>query len=285
MSTELSERQRACIPRVVFELIPIRNLVSNQVYQRPLSEGHIISTVKDFDVYQINPVKVSRRNGINYVFDGQHTIEIVASHSGSRDTPVWCMVYDELQYQEEAHIFAEQQRHVKALMPYETFKAHIEANDEKYMMINDLVRSYGLELSPSQKPGTICAVAALEYIYDKYGYHTLDATLRLTLATWESETNSLSANFLKAIAKIITVYGDALREDIFKEHVGRVSVKSIIRTAKERRPGVLGYAEAMLIVYNNKNKYRLPMRKLYGNQRDEELDDGDESEEYEAQNG
>lgn len=39
-----------------------------------------------------------------YVFDGQHTIEIVASRSGSRDTPVWCMVYDQLQYQEEAHI-------------------------------------------------------------------------------------------------------------------------------------------------------------------------------------
>ena len=29
-------------------------------------------------------------------------------------------------------------------------------------------------------------------------YHILDATLRLTLATWESETNSLSANFLKS---------------------------------------------------------------------------------------
>ena len=76
---------------MVFELIPIKNLMSNQVYQRPLSEGHIISAVKDFDVYQINPVKVSRRNGINYVFDGQHTIEIVASRSGSRDTPVWCI--------------------------------------------------------------------------------------------------------------------------------------------------------------------------------------------------
>ncbi len=267
---------------MVFELIPIKNLVSNQVYQRPLSEGHIISAVKDFDVYQINPVKVSRRNGINYVFDGQHTIEIVASRSGSRDTPVWCMVYDQLQYQEEAHIFAEQQRHVKALVPYETFKAHIEANDEKQMMINDLVRSYGLEISPSKKPGTICAVGALEYIYDKYGYHILDATLRLTLATWESETNSLSANFLKAIARIIAVFGDALREDIFKEHVGRCSVKSIIRTAKERRPGVLGYAEAMLIAYNAKNKYRLPIKKLYGSQRDEELDDEETDDETAA---
>ena len=29
----------------------------------------------------------------------------------------------------------------------------------------------------------------------------------------------------------------------------------------------------MLIAYNAKNKYRLPIKKLYGNQRDEELDD------------
>ena len=110
-------------------------------------------------------------------------------------------------------------------------------------------------------------------IYDKHGYHVLDETLRIILATWESEPSSLSANFLKAVARIVVTYGEALREDIFKEHVGRCSVKSIIRTAKERRPGVLEYAEAMLIAYNAKNKYRLPIKKLYGSQRDEELDD------------
>ena len=33
------------VPDVTFELIPIRNLVSNQDYQRPLSEGHIRSRI------------------------------------------------------------------------------------------------------------------------------------------------------------------------------------------------------------------------------------------------
>ena len=131
----LTEAQRRCIPNVSFELIPIRNLVSNQDYQRPLSENHIRKALEEFDVYQINPVKVSRRDGINYVFDGQHTIEIVASESGSRDTPVWCMIYDDLKYKEEAHIFADQQKHVKSLSSYETFKAHIEADDPKQKMI------------------------------------------------------------------------------------------------------------------------------------------------------
>ena len=37
----LTERQRSCIPDVHFDLIPIRHLVSNQDYQRMLSETHI----------------------------------------------------------------------------------------------------------------------------------------------------------------------------------------------------------------------------------------------------
>lgn len=67
------------VPDVRFEKIPIRNLVSNQEYQRNLSQKHIRRTVANFDLLQINPVKVSRRDGINYVFNGQHTIEIVAA--------------------------------------------------------------------------------------------------------------------------------------------------------------------------------------------------------------
>ena len=281
MEKELSDRQKACIPNATFKLIPIKDLVSNQEYQRPLSENHILKAIEEFDVYQINPVKVSRRNGINYVFDGQHTIEIVASKSGSRDTPVWCMVFDELQYREEAHIFAEQQKHVKSLVPYEVFNAHLEAGDEKQLMIVDLVHSYGLDVCGDKKPGKICAVNALEYIYDKYGYHVLDKSICLLLATWEGENNSLTANMLKGIARIISVFGDSLRDDIFKEHVGKFSVKMIARNAKERRPGALGYAEAMLIAYNTKNKYRLSMRKLYGKSSAGDLEDETEEEEIE----
>ena len=260
----LSERQRKCVPDVSFELIPIRNLVSNQNYQRPLSEGHIRKALEEFDVYQINPVKVSRRNGVNYVFDGQHTIEIVASASGSRDTPVWCMIYDDLVYTEEAHIFADQKKHVRPLVPYETFFAHIEAGDAKQKLIEATVNSYGLAISGKHAPNTICAVSTLERIYDKYGEEVLDATIRLAAATWEGETNSFSGNILMGIARIISAYGDALKEDVFKDHVGKQSVKSISRTAKERRPGALGYSEAMMLAYNAKNKYRLSLRVLYG---------------------
>lgn len=261
------------VPNVRFELIPIKELVSNQDYQRTLSIAHIRRAVENFDLYQINPVKVSRRNGINYVFNGQHTIEIVVAASGSRDTPVWCMVYEDLTYVHEASIFADQQKFVKHLTPMETFVAHIEAKEEKYLMMQDLVRSYHLEISDSRQNGTIAAVAALEYIYDKYGYHVLDKTLRLCVATWEGEQYSLSGNILKGIARMVYAYGDVLREDIFKDRIGLLSVKLLTRTAKERRPGALGYAEAMVIQYNKRCKYRLSLQRLYSKNLDDYVEE------------
>lgn len=254
------------VPNVHFEQIPIKNLVSNQEYQRSLSRSHIARAAANFDLYQINPVKVSRRDGINYVFNGQHTIEIVALVSGTRDTPVWCMIYDDLNYQHEADIFANQMKYVKPLSPYEIFLANLEAGSDDQLMIRDLVESYGLKMGSSKNSGTICAVSTLESIYRKYGYHVLNRVLLLCIGTWEGEPNSFSANILNAVAKVIVTYKSELKDEIFKERMGVLSIKALIRTAKERRPGAMGIAEAIVIEYNGKKKnpeHKLPIKKLY----------------------
>ena len=254
------------VPKVYFEQIPIKNLVSNQDYQRNLSQSHIERAAENFDLYQINPVKVSRRDGINYVFNGQHTIEIVALVSGSRETPVWCMIYDDLSYSHEADIFANQMKFVKALQPYEVFMANIEAGNEDQLMIRDLVQSYGMTIGTKRAPGIICAVSTLESIYNKYGYHILSRVLRLIIGAWEGDINSFSANVMNAVAKLCVVFKDQLNDDTFKEKVGAMSIKHLTRTAKERRAGSMGFAEVMVIEYNGKKKSsvgRLSMSKLY----------------------
>ena len=225
------------VPQVHFEQIPIKNLVSNQEYQRNLSLAHIQRAADNFDLYQINPVKVSRRDGINYVFNGQHTIEIVALVSGSRETPVWCMVYDELCYEHEADIFANQMKFVKPLSAYEIFIANIEAGNDQQILIKTLVESFGLQIGSKKAPKVINAVSTLEAVFEKYGYHVLSRTLRLLIATWEGDMQSFSANMLNAVAKLIAVYQDQMDDESFKEKLGAVSLKSLIRTAKERRPG------------------------------------------------
>ncbi len=253
------------VPKVHFELIPIKDLVSNQDYQRNLSMIHVMKAVENFDLNQINPIKVSRRNGTNYVFNGQHTAEIVAMVSGSRETPVWCMVYDDLEYTEEADIFANQMKNVKPLSPLEIFNANCEAGNDKALLIKSMIESYGLHVSSSSLPGNIIAISTVETIYDKYGYELLDRVIKLIIITWEGEPKSFSANVLNGIARLLNTYGEALKEETFKEKLGEISIKEISKTAKERRAGSLGYAEAMLIFYNKKQRCPLPWTQLYSN--------------------
>ena len=211
-------------------------------------------------------MKVSRRNGINYVFNGQHTIEIVALASGSRDTPVWCMIYDDLSYEHEADIFANQMKHVKNLMPIEVFMANIEAGNHDQMVIKELVESYGLSITDRKIPGHIYAVATLEQIYFKYGIHVLNRTLRLCVATWEGDPMSVSANMLRAVTRLVVTYKNELDDDIFKERLGEITPKVLSRTARERGSGSMGFAEILVITYNGKRKNmstRLQMNKLY----------------------
>lgn len=186
--------------------------------------------------------------------------------SGSRDTPVWCMIYDDLNYEHEADIFANQMKYVKPLMPYEVFNANLEAGNPDQLMINRIVESYGMEIGQKKGANTITAVSTVEAIYKKYGYHTLDRVIRLCIGTWEGEANSFSANMLNAVCLLVVVYGDQLNEQTFKEKVGAISVKQICRIAKDRRPGSLGVAEVMVIEYNGKKKNwtsRLSMSQLY----------------------
>ena len=248
------EDLRAFVPNVHFEQIPIKNLVSNQEYQRTLSQTHIARAAANFDLYQINPVKVSRREGINYVFNGQHTVEIGATVSGSRDTPVWCMIYDYLVYEHEAVIFANQMKFVKRLQPYEIFKANVEAGNDVQLIIQGVVEAYGLKVGSKRTPGVICAVTTLENIYLTHGYHVLNRVMRLIVGTWEGDINSFSSNMLNAVARLVTAFGDDMNDEIFKDRVGNISVKQLIRAAKDRRSGSAGLAETMLIEYNGRRK-------------------------------
>ena len=192
------------------------------------------------------------------------------------------MIYDDLSYQHEADIFANQMKNVKPLVPYEVFMANLEAGSDDQLLIRDLVESYGLSISNKRAPGNIVAVSTLEGIFKKYGYHTLDRTLRLCIGAWEGDINSFGANMMNAIAKLISVYGDTLNDEVFKEKLGAVSVKSLTRIARERKSGSLGFAEAMILEYNGRKKnsiHRLQMGKLYAkdNKLFNDLDDVPES--------
>ena len=173
------------------------------------------------------------------------------------------MIYDDLEYTQEADICANQMTNVKPLHPYEIFNASCEAGNEKELLIKGLVESYDLKISAGTTPGSICAVGALESIYDRYGYEMLDHILHLIIITWEGEQKSFSANMMNGVARLLYAFGDEIKDDVFKDKLGEISVKEITKTAKERRAGSLGFAEAMLLVYSKRMKNPPSWKSLY----------------------
>ena len=107
----------------------------------------------------------------------------------------------------------------------------------------------------------------------------LDHVIRLIVATWEGAAQSFSANMMNGLARFLNAYGDAVKDDVFKEKLGRISIKELSRTAKDRRSGSLGFAEALLISYNKKCRNPLPWDKLYTHKLPQKKTDEPESEE------
>ncbi len=58
------------------------------------------------------------------------------------------------------------------------------------------------------------------------------------------------------------------QDKVFKEKLCETSIKELTKMAKERRAGSLGYAEAMLIIYNKRLKNGLAWTDLYKNKAD-----------------
>ena len=92
----------------------------------------------------------------------------------------------------------------------------------------------------------------------------LDRTLLLVVSTWEGDVDSLSSNMLKGIARLIAAYGENLKDEQFVDRLSKVSVREVIRTAKDRHAGTQGYAEAVLLQYNKRLKYPLRWDSLSG---------------------
>ena len=83
------------IEKSFLEQIPIKDLTSIRKYQRHSPMPYLGRAEEDFGIDKSNPIKVYRRDGKNYVIGGQQTVQAVALITGSYDTLMWCMVYDE----------------------------------------------------------------------------------------------------------------------------------------------------------------------------------------------
>ncbi|MDR2978270.1 MAG: hypothetical protein LBU56_02470 [Rickettsiales bacterium] len=242
----------AFLSRFELQMIAIKNLVVDERYQRKLSMAHVMKIVNNFDPFQVNAVKVNKRDGVNYVVDGNHTKEAIAILTDSRETHIWCMVYFDLDFKGEARVFAEQKNCVRRLTPFDLYKAGVQAEKRELLVIKSLLDGYKLNVGKGYKNGSINAVSSLLYIHKKFGFQVLERTIKLCISTWGGDELALSFAPLRGVALMLVAYGEDIDNNKFREKLCGRSPKSIVGRAKDRDGGSMGFALELLCEYNKK---------------------------------
>ena len=242
----------AFLSRFENQMIAIKNLVVDEKYQRKLSMAHVMKIVNNFDPFQVNPVKVNKRDGINYVMDGNHTKEAIAILTNSRETHIWCMVSYDLDFKGEARVFAEQKNCVRSLSPFDIYKAGVQAEKSELLVIKSLLDGYSLSVGKGYKNGNVNAVSSLLYIHKKFGFQVLERTIKLCISTWGGDEFALSFSPLRGVALMLAAYGENIDNNDFREKICGRSPKAICGRAKDRDGGAIGFALELLSDYNKK---------------------------------
>ena len=155
------------VDRPLLVWLPIRKLVLDPVYQRPiLKRGwkQIEAIARDFDWSRFGPVLVSTRpDGTYAVVDGQHRAH-AALLAGFDEVPA---MVAEMTREAEAAAFGAVNSQVTAITPFQLLKAAIAAGDEVATEAFEVVRAAGCKLmtynksSVQRKPGEIFAITTV----------------------------------------------------------------------------------------------------------------------------
>ncbi|MDF2881550.1 MAG: hypothetical protein K0R54_2107 [Clostridiaceae bacterium] len=175
-------------------------------YQRPLEMSRVKKYASEFDKTLLTPIVVSKRNGFNYVVDGQHRT-VLAKTMGLDG--LMALVYEGLTYEEEADYFKKLNNangEQKKVSKIDMFNASVEAKDIRALDIKAIIEDLGFRMAKTSGNNTITAMNTLEKMYDKYGAQGLKDTLILSKNTWNGETYSLNNQVISGLASFLNIY-------------------------------------------------------------------------------
>lgn len=235
--------------------LPVEVLCSTAEYQRPLNEKFIERKIKEFDPYKVEVIKVSFRDGAYQIIDGQHTTEIVRRHYAPKEAHVWAKVYYDLTYEDEARLFAAQ-RNERPLSAYEQFRGLLESNDETALLLIQICKAYGFRMGYTSGDHTFGSPSVIQRIYKLYGEQVLCSTLCRLETIWGGRKVYLKCSFVVALAKIISIYGDSVDDQILG-HLSKIPMSTFIAEADRLSPRKRDFAAAIVSLYNEKTKKKL----------------------------
>lgn len=188
------------------EAVPVAEIAVDHSYQRPLDERRVSRMAAEFDPSLVGVIEVSLRDDGTYrVIDGQHRLVCVRIAKGM-SAAIACNVHTGLTPAEEAQLFFDIDRKRKRLTGWDRWFARRGAGEQIVLDIEQAAANHGLKIDPGAKPGHLRCVAACEKVVELGGIDLLDETLRICVAAYQGETDSLRAEIVHGVALILAFY-------------------------------------------------------------------------------
>lgn len=244
-------------------LRPSQNRV-DPLYQRKIDPRRVEKIVKDFDGDIFNEPKVSYRDGVYWVFDGQHSIVAWRKLHNGEDKPLLCKVFKGMTWLDEAEAFRKQNGYDKDPTTAEDLRA---AYNSKVPEIVDMVEKaqlcgFTVDFVDSKTPTRIVALSALHRAYRTLGGDDYLDMLTAIRDAWYGDMDAVSSPIISGMTVFYKTYKGAFDRESLVNSLKRITPAEILRNGKSYRNRKNTYSREIVKQYNFKRKYRLDENKL-----------------------
>ena len=180
------------------------DLTSDANFQRGISKNQVQFIVDNFDITYWDYPKVAEVDGRYIVWDGQHRVAAVRKKFGD-DQMIDCFV-DVCTYEEAAKRFAHQNDGKNSITTVDQFKALVESNDPRTVVVNTALEAHGLRIGGTQISNGISAVKDTMKAFEILGDERFDIMLRIISESFDKVKEARSSKTIRGLTYFLKQY-------------------------------------------------------------------------------
>lgn len=228
-------------------------IISDPSYQRQIDHNRVKRIVSNFNQNLVNPVKVSKRDGRYYVFDGQHTLSALKLKNNGNDLMVECKVYHGLTKEDEAKLFSEQNGISSSVEANARMKALLVAGDVEITEFYESVMNCGvrMDFTKGAAKNKIVACNSVYKIFKKTTRSEFSSILTIIKDAWGGEAESFRKEIIEGVTIFYMEYKNDCDINRLTTQLSKTSPIVIIREGNiYKEGGSKRYAQQILNIYN-----------------------------------
>jgi hypothetical protein len=167
--------------RITHEQLHVDHLTVNPQAQRILNEPRAKRMADTFLPQAAGTLIVSRRDGVNYVVDGQHRL-VAARMAGV--SQLQCEIHHGLSLADEAELFLIKNRDSKPPSKIDEFRIGVLAGHPLFVSIQAVLDKHNLGIAPGLSANSLGAVQSLVRIVERCSVEALDQALYVAEAAF-----------------------------------------------------------------------------------------------------